>query len=944
MMFADTTQWITGGTFFNGDCFHIDENGGLENYSIHDNTCEGRGVWSDTDKVNTQVNVTWYNNLFYSTNDKLLDKSGQANNSVTYDYNLYWRSDAGTIFRYWNNDTSSLEFTTLALALFSSQNPGTWDSHSLNVEPDANTSYYPDENSSLIDAGTNTSLNTDVYGNPIYGTQDIGAVEYQPPYDMDTDSIDDSGVVRVYADSKYRYTTVNTTGNLVDFKAVPALGWGSYAGAVVPQWADIDITASGAAVSSWTVNTIMDIDNVTFSLGSLSATTNYSIYADAVFNQTVQTNSTGWLVFNYSMDDQNVTFTLDEITYELNMSGYSTNIAVELGSVINLSATAPSGDVCIDFNHPEYGVNYSCDTSETSFNANVTYFRTTENNASESAFNLTYTASGAENLSFYIPAHQYDEVINLTMNLTTFQYGTESVNNVLLYINNTLSNNITELGKTEINYFSDESTSLSHYHPSAVVSLVGYFRLPSDLFTVTSATMNITAQTGTVYQENSDTFSLSGGSYDSVGYAYTSYVRDGNPIWQAKYGGSYGGTYNYSYTTLANAGCLYDDTTMYFRIESGRGSWPECHTKVYCKNITTYTLLGTATDSSCSIQPSGGSIGNALNDSNYATGGVWDSYTTPGAHWEGETLSDTRADKFFEEGIYWNYTLPTDVWVEVGTVNGTRDFNYTGAFEGPNVTEDFAASINGYISGGCPNISGDFCYVPIYVYANNATLFNLTAVNISFNYNPNPVQVDVELLESFLGNSSNGTVINVTISSTSNGTIQVDDLQYNYAGGNKTYTAIAHDPDYTNNVTYNITYYYSRWDYAFPTGVQYIELIPRKPVIQNVTPFGQSNSSPILNFTMLGYGGRNTDFGSYINESYVCVNLTMGTTSNKSEGTIYENSTWYNLSTDVSYLGTVGNWWWADYNCNYSTWKVWTPYVYYRGCCSNCDICSEELT
>ncbi len=39
-----------------------------------------------------------------------------------------------------------------------------------------------------IDAGTTTSImnssSTDFFGNPIYGTPDMGAIEYQPPHNL----------------------------------------------------------------------------------------------------------------------------------------------------------------------------------------------------------------------------------------------------------------------------------------------------------------------------------------------------------------------------------------------------------------------------------------------------------------------------------------------------------------------------------------------------------------------------------------------------------------------------------------------------------------------------------------------------------------------------------------------------------------------------------------
>ncbi|MBU2025263.1 MAG: polysaccharide deacetylase family protein, partial [Patescibacteria group bacterium] len=52
--------------------------------------------------------------------------------------------------------------------------------------------------SPLIDTGTDLGLTTDYAGNPIYGTPDIGAYEYQPPYAMGSNHPDTDADVRIY--------------------------------------------------------------------------------------------------------------------------------------------------------------------------------------------------------------------------------------------------------------------------------------------------------------------------------------------------------------------------------------------------------------------------------------------------------------------------------------------------------------------------------------------------------------------------------------------------------------------------------------------------------------------------------------------------------------------------------------------------------------------------
>jgi hypothetical protein len=78
--------------------------------------------------------------------------------------------------------------------------------------------------SPAIDAGVDLGQVTDHFGNPIYGTPDIGAVEYQPPYAMGTDPVDVSANVRVYADGKFRNTAA-PSGTTAILAIRPQGGW-----------------------------------------------------------------------------------------------------------------------------------------------------------------------------------------------------------------------------------------------------------------------------------------------------------------------------------------------------------------------------------------------------------------------------------------------------------------------------------------------------------------------------------------------------------------------------------------------------------------------------------------------------------------------------------------------------------------------------------------------
>jgi hypothetical protein len=53
--------------------------------------------------------------------------------------------------------------------------------------------------------------------------------------------------------------------------------------------------------------------------------------------------------------------------------------------------------------------------------------------------------------------------------------------------------------------------------------------------------------------------------------------------------------------------------------------------------------------------------------------------------------------------------------------------------------------------------------------------------------------------------------------------------------------------------------------------------------------------------------------------------------------------TWQVSSYSNNYLSNTKLWMWADYNCSYSTWRLWQPDLYFKYCCQDC-ICSEDLT
>jgi parallel beta-helix repeat protein len=162
-----------------------------------------------------------------------------------------------------------------------------------------------------IDAGTSVSgLTTDIIGNPIYGTPDIGAYEYQPPYRIGTDKINISGRTRLYADGKYRYTTATSSTETADITILPKGGWGSgdyseYMNITINTW-----NTGGDYKKEWTESS--DSAGVTaHTIGDLEPGRSYIVKVDGVVYDSVSANDSGKASFNYTGGYSTHVFTID---------------------------------------------------------------------------------------------------------------------------------------------------------------------------------------------------------------------------------------------------------------------------------------------------------------------------------------------------------------------------------------------------------------------------------------------------------------------------------------------------------------------------------------------------------------------------------------------------------------------------------------------------------
>ncbi|MFW6310987.1 MAG: hypothetical protein ACOC1K_02000, partial [Nanoarchaeota archaeon] len=289
-----------------------------------------------------------------------------------------------------------------------------------------------------------------------------------------------------------------------------------------------------------------------------------------------------------------------------------------------------------------------------------------------------------------------------------------------------------------------------------------------------------------------------------------------------------------------------------------------------------------------------------------------------------------------------NSSEPENISFDFGN-DGVYEYNHSGVLNDANspiklnLTD---ANLSGAFTDSRKIYDNTYA-IPLKVKTDSAGLINLHNFNIS--YDPNPVVLNKTYIQTYLDNyGENHTNFTIPIGG-QNGSVNITNPKYEYAGGNDTVKLNLHDIDYSFNISRYLTYFYSRWDYSIvPSYVDYIEFIPGSPTEDNVSAYGQTEDTPILNLTNYGYGGKKANLSVYMNdtEDTNCVNITLSF-NNKSNG--YQlNESWIDLNKSMDYLESTEIWLWADYECDYSNWRLFKPHLYFRQC-ANGSVCSTEV-
>jgi len=661
-------------------------------------------------------------------------------------------------------------------------------------------------------------------------------------------------------------------------------------------------------------------------------------------------------------------------------------ILMELGSQVNVSANITGvGTVCVDVDHPDYGMEYACGSPNAQFLFNISYFRKTELNDSSTTKNLSF--SGPQNQTIYIESHQYDKIINLTMNLTGYIHN-GTYPKIKIYINNSLSNTINTVtaGVMDVNELTDESTE-KNYSFIKSSTLSDTFKIQKEA-TVNSAHFNLSGY-------NSDEWVYTNNNFNAL-HQEKEMVWDGNHFWLLSWdwiGGEQSTVYKYdinlnylgeSYgiggdsisdfiSTLAWNG------SNYFGLSRGLVTWYNSTWDVQGSYGTgVLELRGIAWNGSNWFYSDGATdsdikeydamwnyiriysnVGVDVNEM------VWKDnywYLSDGSnvYKYNPDFTNTGINYSLSEDLMWDikegnnnwyslgyntkkvyqYTfpiVPINPKLEVGTIDGYPEWSYSGNFSGKdNVTSDFNSSINFYLSS-CSADDDGFCAVPFYLTSESAGVIMVSNINISYTQDINPLYLDSSLIETFLENSINFIDIPITFESSKNGILEITDIRYDYIGGNDTIEVLVYEQgNKDNNETLNLFVYYSNFLKGLPyTWIDKIFFMPRTKNSKNVNAYGQTSTMPIYNITTTNYGG-NINLSIRVNESFSCLNITWNTNNTKPIGNKI-NTTWQEIITNLEYLNNTNIWLWADFdNCNVSEQKILQSDLQIEGYCVDC--------
>ncbi len=330
-------------------------------YNVVNSAGSSYGIYTNSSLATAGVNV--YNNTFLNAGIAISMQNaatsfGSVMNNIFYNDTTHIKSYPGAFTSINNNlfyGSGNWIYGGTTYSTF-----GTWktvssqDSHSINSDPLFISSsdlhlgtLSPSIGSGIVVGG----LTNDNSGNPFYGTPDIGAYEYQPPFKIGTSPIDPSGSIRIYGDGQYRYTTSTSSSMAANLSATPIGGsWTYDASTTRPEWLNISNITWGTS-KQWTASSSLATTTI-FTVGDLAPNARYTVSVDSVPGNNITgptcssgvctAGSDGKLTLTYTGGYTTHTFTVSPAPTTVNiMPGGSVSSSV-LTSILVPSASTTS--------------------------------------------------------------------------------------------------------------------------------------------------------------------------------------------------------------------------------------------------------------------------------------------------------------------------------------------------------------------------------------------------------------------------------------------------------------------------------------------------------------------------------------------------------------------------------------------------------------------------
>jgi len=552
--------------------------------------------------------------------------------------------------------------------------------------------------------------------------------------------------------------------------------------------------------------------------------------------------------------------------------------SVELGAQFNFSLFSSTDSICVDIDHPSYGVNFTCGVGTLNVSYNITFYRTTtfEGNAS---------MVGPSNETINIQSHQYDTPDALTITLLGYESDGTHPKNVKVYLNGTVVATIQELfnGSIETTTFEDETTNKNATFNSSSTYVIN-FNLPKFINT-TNALLNLTGYQKEITLLGTTSSNFAVGAADGVWINQSFFP--GDTIHAIEFG--------QSFNALTIVRLMKNDTTL---IENFIGQG----TKRF--NLTSpYTPDG---DEELRMYIEAGVGGDTFNI--LTTSSPFHIPAT--AH----SAFDPFGDLYLPFNVY-GQSYPKNVTLDIGELDGSFEFNLTGNLSSVNSVSNFSTSLNTHL-GLCAEDAQDICTVPIYVSSIDVGVVELRDLSILYSFSQDGVvSISSETVKDFLNSSTGAVTIPVTIDNPGNGSINITSMEYDFAGGNRTTDVTIHGVNITT-LEFDIYNVFSNFEFSLPLHIFFLEFIPSTPTSKDVQPFGQNANRGILNVTSLNYNDSITNISMLINETFSCVNLTVSKDNNKTNGTQlstastgiswYTPTAYYKLDSNVNDASTNG--------------------------------------